>query len=204
MTIQGYVKGALMLITKLRDKLRNIEIHPVPLKIGLSLAAVIFVLDQVTKWLVLYALDLPYRSVIELTSFLNFRMAWNAGVSFGLFQANGLAGRIGLILFALCVVGFLLSWLNHSTNRVSTSAIGLVIGGAIGNIIDRTIYGAVVDFVDFHFFGYHFYTFNVADTAISVGVAMLIFDAVFGPDQQKSAQEAKMKQKTSELSEKMD
>ena len=146
---------------------------------GLGLAAAIFAIDQASKWAVLHLIDLPVHRVIELLPFLNFRMAWNSGVSFGLFQADGWLGRLGLIGFALVVVGFLIYWLNSAANRATVIAIGMVVGGALGNVLDRVIYGAVVDFVDFHGFGYHFYTFNVADTAISLGVALLVYDAVF-------------------------
>jgi len=146
---------------------------------GGYVALAVFALDQVTKWLILYVVRLPERLLVELTAFLNLRMAWNTGVSFGMFPAEGLAGRLGLIAFALGVVGFLIYWLNQAANRVTIIAIGLVIGGALGNVLDRVIYGAVVDFVDFHLFGYHFYTFNVADTAITLGVILLIIEAIF-------------------------
>ena len=146
---------------------------------GLGLAAVIFAVDQASKWAILHIVDLPAQRIVELLPFLNLRMAWNSGVSFGLFQADGWLGRLGLIGFALAVVAFLIYWLNSAENRATVIAIGMVVGGALGNVLDRVVYGAVVDFVDFHAFGYHFYTFNVADTAISLGVVLLIFDALF-------------------------
>ena len=160
------------------------------LGLGLRIAAVSLLLDQVSKWLILNVVDLPAKQVIEITSFFNLAMVWNRGVSFGLFSAESDAGRYALAGFAIAITGFLTVWLKRVESKFLAISLGLVIGGAIGNVIDRLIYGAVADFLDFHALGYHFYTFNVADTAISLGVAMLIFDSLFLDQSGKALQKS--------------
>ncbi len=149
------------------------------LKLGLRIAAITFFLDQASKWYLLNVIDMRARGLIEVTDFFNLRMVWNRGVSFGMFSADTPTGRYALILFALVVVGFLVVWLARAHNRLLAVAIGFVIGGAIGNVLDRAVYGAVADFFDFYAWGYHFYTFNVADAGISLGVALLIYESIF-------------------------
>jgi len=157
---------------------------------GLRIAAVILVLDQVSKWLILNVVDLPTKQSIEITSFFNLSMVWNRGVSFGLFSAETDTGRYLLAGFAIAITSFLTVWLARAESKILAISLGLVIGGAIGNVIDRLIYGAVADFLDFHALGYHFYTFNVADTAISLGVAFLIFDSLFLDESGKAPQKS--------------
>ncbi len=155
---------------------------------GLRVAGVTFLLDFASKWLLLNVVEMPARQFIEITPFFNLRMVWNKGVSFGMFSAESDMGRYMLIAFALIVVAFLVFWLMRVNTRLLAWAIGLVIGGALGNVIDRFLYGAVADFFDFHALGYHFYTFNVADTAISIGVILLILDAfIYGDEAQQKA-----------------
>ena len=155
---------------------------------GLRIAFVTFLLDFASKWWLLNVVDMPSRQFIEITPFFNLRMVWNAGVSFGMFSAESDAGRYALIAFALIIVGFLVFWLMRVNTRLLGWAIGLVIGGALGNVLDRFLYGAVADFFDFHVLGYHFYTFNVADTAISIGVILLIIDAfLYGDEAEQNA-----------------
>lgn len=149
------------------------------LKLGLRIAALIFILDQASKWLLLNVVDMPGRGIVPLTDFFNLRMVWNRGVSFGMFSADTATGRYALIFFALAVVVFLVVWLARAHNRILAVAIGLVIGGAVGNVLDRAVYGAVADFFDFHAWGYHFYTFNIADAGISLGVVLLIYESIF-------------------------
>ncbi len=152
---------------------------------GALIAAVTFILDQVSKWTILNLINLDERGVIEITPFFNLRMAWNPGVSFGMFASDGPWGRYALIAFTTVIVLFLVIWMVRATNLLVTVAIGLLIGGAVGNIVDRIVHGAVVDFLDFHAFGIHFWTFNIADTAISVGVMLLIYDSFFGAEEAK-------------------
>ena len=150
------------------------------IRFGLAVAAVVLVADQVSKWLILDIVMQPPRTV-EVTGFFNLVIAWNPGISLGMFRNGGEIGRWILSVFALAISAFLLNWLRQVDRRFPALAIGMVIGGAIGNVIDRVRFGAVADFLDFHLFGWHFWTFNVADSAITVGVAILLIDSLFGP-----------------------
>lgn len=150
-----------------------------PFRLGLLIAAIMLVLDQVSKWLILEVVMAPPR-VVEVTEFLNFVLVWNRGISFGLLDGNGGAMRWVLIAVALGITAALALWLRGVDRRFLAIVIGLIIGGAMGNVIDRLRFGAVVDFIDFHVFGYHWYTFNIADSAISVGVALLLIDSLIG------------------------
>jgi signal peptidase II len=147
---------------------------------ALSLAALVIALDQLSKWFVLTRLMSPPR-VIEVTPFFNLVAGWNYGVSFGLFNEPGEWNAAILTLVAVSVVGLLLWWLSRITRRRLTLAIGLIIGGAIGNVIDRLRFGAVFDFLDVHVAGYHWPAFNVADSAITIGVAVILLDSLFEP-----------------------
>lgn len=145
---------------------------------GYSIAATVIVFDQLTKWLVLgHFLDSP--QTIEVTAFFNLVLVWNWGVSFGLFSSDSPWNAVLLSLLAIGIVAFLIRWLFRTERRMLATALGLVIGGAIGNVIDRAIHGAVVDFLDFHVAGWHWPAFNIADSSIFVGAAILIGDALF-------------------------
>jgi signal peptidase II len=152
------------------------------LSLGLRIAFVTVLLDQFSKWALLNWMQMPVKQFVEVTPFFNLRMVWNNGVSFGMFSAESDLGRYALIGFALIVIGILVVWLKQAQTRLLGWAVGLVIGGAVGNVIDRVMYGAVADFFDFHALGYHFFTFNIADVAISLGVALLIYDTLFMSD----------------------
>ena len=119
---------------------------------------------------------------IEVTSFFNLLLTHNRGVSFGMFPAGSDAGKWGLIVLALVISGFLIRWLYKSQDLISVIALGMIIGGAMGNVIDRVLIGAVIDFLDFHAFGTHWPAFNVADTAITVGAVTLIFESFITKD----------------------
>lgn len=152
---------------------------------GFVLAAGIFIVDQLTKLWILRIVDLDAggagAQVQVLDPWFNLTMVWNRGVSFGMFQADSLWQRLILIGVSLAISGFLASWLLQSARRMQATAFGLIIGGAIGNVIDRAFHGAVVDFLDFS--GLYFpYVFNVADAAISIGVAVLLLDLVLNGD----------------------
>ncbi len=153
-------------------------------RLGWLLALVTLVADQLSKNLLLYGLDfktkLPGEAIV-LTPFLNLVMAWNPGVSFGLLPAESAWGSILLFSFSLVVVGGLCFWLFRARTRLLAIGLGMVIGGAIGNAIDRGLYGAVADFFDFHAWGYHWYVFNVADVGIVCGVGVLILDSFLEP-----------------------
>lgn len=143
---------------------------------GFGLAAMVIIMDQLSKAWVLYGIKLREQGHIEISKFFDLTFVWNRGVSFGLFQADSMFGRIALSLFAFGVVVMLTIWLARTQGRVLSIALGLIIGGALGNLIDRIRFGKVVDFLDFS--GMHFpWVFNVADAAINVGVFLILLDA---------------------------
>ncbi|MEQ9681486.1 MAG: signal peptidase II [Rhodospirillales bacterium] len=149
---------------------------------GLGLAFLVLVLDQISKWWVLTDLMNPPR-VIEVLPFANLVLVWNRGVSFGLFNTASDYGPWILSALALAVSAVLAVWLFRGPERMVGWGIGLILGGALGNVIDRLVHGAVVDFVDLHAGGAHWPAFNVADSAITVGAALLILDSVFHRDE---------------------
>lgn len=145
---------------------------------ALPLAALVVLLDQLTKWWILELMDPPRQ--IELTPFFNLVLAWNRGVSFSLFHSGAAYAPYILSAVALAVVAGLLWWIGRQERLLPALAIGLVIGGALGNVIDRLTFGAVVDFLDFHAGNWHWPAFNLADSAITVGVIGLVADGLFG------------------------
>ena len=148
-------------------------------RLGLGLAFATMALDQLTKWwIVNFVMNPP--SVIEVTPFFNLVLGLNRGVSFGMFSSGSNLSRWLLTALALAIVCALALWLWRAEKPWLAVALGLIIGGAIGNVIDRAMVGAVVDFLDFHVADYHWPTFNVADMAITCGAAVLIWDSVFG------------------------
>ena len=152
--------------------------------LGLALLALTVVLDQLSKsWVVGYfeaggpgaASPVPQRRV---TSFFNLILTWNRGMSFGLFNRDSpWNGALFSVLAAVIVAG-LLVWLWRTESPLVAAGIGLVAGGAIGNVIDRLRLGAVTDFLDFHWNDWHFATFNLADSGITTGVGLLLLDAL--------------------------
>src|SRR5579872_2266370 len=152
---------------------------------GWIIAIAALILDQASKNLLLYGYDFgrlgPLARIVVLP-FLDLVMVWNRGVSYGLLQAGGLTGTLVLTAFSLVAVA-VLSWWMARADRISlTAGLGLIIGGALGNVIDRILYGAVADFFHFHAFGRDWYVFNVADAAITIGVIILLVDAFVRPE----------------------
>lgn len=145
--------------------------------LGFAVAAVTLILDQVVKWWIVAKVMDPPRA-IELTPFFNLVMVWNRGITFGMF-GDAHWGRWAFAVVALLIVVVLISWLSRAAYRSTAWALGLVIGGAIGNVIDRVRWGAVADFLDFHVAGWHWPAFNVADSAIVIGVVLLLLEALF-------------------------
>jgi signal peptidase II len=145
---------------------------------GLAIAAIVFALDQLTKYAVLYGLDLAARGKIYVAPFADFVLAMNRGISYGLFPQDGELGR--WVLFAIKIAASVLFffWLRRAGSKLVAAALGLLIGGALGNALDRAIQGAVVDFVSLHAFGFRWYVFNLADAAIVAGVFGLLYDAL--------------------------
>jgi lipoprotein signal peptidase len=163
------------------------------LRNGILFALLLLVADQASKWWILEAVRLPEVRNIPLILLgpvgLDLTMVWNRGVTFGLFSGEGSWNHLILSLLALVVAGFLLRWLARAETRLVTYALGAVIGGAVANVIDRVRFGAVVDFVDVHAWGLHWYVFNLADAAIVCGVLALVADALIRPEtQRKEAQ----------------
>ena len=148
-------------------------------RFGLPIAFLVLVLDQATKWLMLSIMSPP--RIIEVTGFFNLVLAWNTGVSFSAFAGRGDAGRWVLIGIAIVISGFVLAWMGRTQRRLLIAGFAVIVGGALGNVIDRVIHGAVVDFLDFHLAGWHWPAFNLADTAITLGVVAIIADSLFGP-----------------------
>ena len=153
------------------------------LRLGLAVAAALFAADQASKWWILEELRLPeVRHVpgLALGPFgLDLSMVWNRGVTFGLLSGEGPWNHLILATLAAGIAVFLLRWLARAETPAVAVALGVVIGGAIGNVLDRLRFGAVVDFVDAHAWGWHWYVFNIADAGIVCGVAVLIADALF-------------------------
>jgi len=149
--------------------------------LGLLAALIVFAADQGSKWWILHVLDLEKVRQIVLLPVLNFTMVWNHGVTFGLFNSFGDWGPIALAAVSLAVVAALGVWLSRAQSRLVAVAIGSIAGGAIGNVLDRLRYGAVVDFIHAHantpWGDISWYVFNVGDAAIVCGVAALVFDS---------------------------
>jgi signal peptidase II len=147
--------------------------------LGAAAALVALALDQASKAFIVYGMGMEGREPIVLTPFLSVSLRWNPGISFSLFEQDTFAGRMVLLAFTLAATIFLCVWLWRARGALPSLALGAIIGGAIGNAIDRLVYGKVVDFLDFHAFGRNFFVFNIADAAINIGVALLLADALF-------------------------
>jgi len=139
---------------------------------------VLIVIDQAVKQVMLTLVFNPPR-MLEVTGFFNLVPVWNTGVSFGLFGNTGTSRWI-LVAVALVIVVILLVWLARAESGIVSIALVLVIGGALGNVLDRVFYGAVIDFFDIHAFGFHWPAFNIADATIVIGTALLLYDGLFG------------------------
>lgn len=176
--------------------------------LALALAVAIVVVDQISKWAVLEGVIRPaagegaslglfaWLSVaerlppvrVEVTSFLNLVMVWNEGVSFGMLD-EGVA-PLALVGLAAVITAIFSVWLARTTRRAEALACGLVIGGAVGNIIDRLRFGAVADFLDIHVAGWHWPAFNLADSCITLGIVAVLFDALLfnaGPSRRETS-----------------
>lgn len=146
-------------------------------RLGIVSGLVVLGADQGSKYWVVHVLDLPDLRQVVLLPVLNLTMVWNQGVTFGLLNGLGAWSHFVLAAIALAVVGALGVWLRRADNAVAALAIGAIAGGAVGNVIDRLRYGAVVDFIHAHLGQWSWYVFNVADAAIVCGVAALILES---------------------------
>jgi signal peptidase II len=151
---------------------------------GLIAAVIACALDQAVKLWLLFAFDLASKGRVAVAPFVDLVLTWNTGISYGWFQQEGPFGQGLLLSFKVAAVAALWIWLARVGSRLSALAIGLIIGGAIGNAIDRLAYGAVADFVLLHVetagWRFHWYVFNLADVAIVAGVAILLYESLWG------------------------
>jgi signal peptidase II len=156
---------------------------------GIIAAIAVLVLDQASKLWLLRVFDIAHRGAVKVTPFFDLVLAWNIGISFGWFQSDSPLAQIALMIVKAVAVIVLAIWMARSRTLIATLALGLIIGGAIGNAIDRFAYGAVVDFALFHIqLGgqtYNWYVFNIADVAIVAGVIALLYDSFLGYPPQK-------------------
>ena len=153
-------------------------------RFGLAVAAIVCVLDQALKLWLIFGFDLGARGLVRLAPGVDLVMTWNTGISYGLFPQGSDGGRWLLIGIKIAAAILLTIWLTRTRTRLTALALGLIIGGAIGNAIDRLAYGAVADFVLLYAtFGgvrYDWYVFNLADAAIVAGVIGLLYESLIG------------------------
>jgi signal peptidase II len=171
MTVTGYLYGKLT-------------------RFGIVVALVTAAADQAVKLWLLFGFDLGARGAVHLGPFIDLVLVWNTGISYGLFPQVGPLGQWALLGVKAVAVVLLWVWLAHATSRLTALALGLIIGGAIGNAIDRAAYGAVADFVLFHIdtsgWTFRWYVFNLADVGIVAGVIGLLYESVVARDAAKA------------------
>ena len=147
-----------------------------PRQVGGVIALIVVSVDQTAKMEVLSRSDQLAVDSRPLAPFLDLTLRWNRGISFSLFAGDYPSGQTTLLVVTFAAITLLAWWLYRSRSGLPAAALGLIIGGALGNAIDRVVHGAVVDYLDLHAFGRHFFVFNVADAAINIGVVLLILD----------------------------
>lgn len=150
--------------------------------LGLVIAAVSCAVDQGVKFWLLDDFDLQRRSPFSLTPFIDLSLTFNTGISYGLLPMTGPLGTWGLLAFKVAAIVFLWAWLSRAASRLTAVALGLIVGGAVGNAIDRLHWPGVMDFVLFHVdtaaFSFRWYVFNLADAAIVAGVVGLLYESL--------------------------
>jgi len=151
-----------------------------PRALGGLIAVIVFAADQAVKAAVLSRFAEAGPESTPLTPFIDLALRWNAGISFSLFAQDSPLGRASLLGVTLAATAALGWWLWRCRSKWTAAGLGAIIGGALGNAVDRLAYGAVVDYLDVHAFGRHFFVFNLADGAINIGVALLVLDLAFG------------------------
>jgi signal peptidase II len=155
-----------------------------PLRAGILAALAALVLDQASKLWLLFVFDIAHRGAVRVTPFFDLVLEWNTGISYGWFQNQSAGGQAILLAVKAVAIVVLAIWMARSHTLLATAALGLIIGGAIGNAIDSLAYGAVVDFALFHVEiagkTYNWFVFNIADVAIVAGVAALLYDSLLG------------------------
>lgn len=161
-----------------------------PAILGGLIALVGLIVDQAVKTWLLFGFDLAEKGRVVITPFFDLVLVWNRGISYGLFAADSQGQVWFLVAVKTAITLALIIWLVRNTDKLTAIALGLLIGGAIGNTIDRVLYGAVVDFASLHAFGYYWYVFNLADVWVVAGVALLLYDAFLVGRSQKVSGEA--------------
>lgn len=158
--------------------------------LGLIAALLTMVLDQASKLWLLFVFDLPAKGQVHLLPFLDLIMVWNTGISYGLFPQEGTVGQWVLFAIKLAAVILLVVWLYRAGTKLTALGLGLIVGGALGNAIDRVAYGAVADFVLFYLqtatFRFNWYVFNLADVGIVAGVVGVLYDSLIKGDAAKA------------------
>ncbi len=149
-----------------------------PARLGVVLALLTLALDQASKLYLLFGYDLPVREPLVLAPFLELIVVWNRGISYGLFEQESELGRWILLAVMIAAAVGLSVWMMRAASRLLAASLGLIVGGAVGNAIDRVAYGAVFDFVQLQAAGYSWYVFNIADVAIVAGVGGLLYDSL--------------------------
>ncbi|WP_255549903.1 MULTISPECIES: signal peptidase II [Commensalibacter] len=147
---------------------------------GLGMLFLIFLLDQISKYCILNIVNLPQKGSIPVIPFFNFTMVWNRAITFGMLGQFGSWGSVIFSVSAFVIAASLFIWMIRARKIWVIMSLGAIVGGALGNILDRLRFGAVVDFIHFHVAGWSWYVFNVADSAIVCGVIILLIDAFFG------------------------
>jgi signal peptidase II len=149
---------------------------------GVSAALIVGMLDQASKLWLYFAYDLAAKSPVKVLPFLDLVLTWNKGISYGLFQQDSAFGQWALFGIKIAASIFLWIWLSQAGTRLTALSLGLIIGGALGNAVDRLAHGAVMDFVHLHTpgYGFNWYVFNLSDTAIVAGVALLLYESIRG------------------------
>jgi signal peptidase II len=164
-------------MSRLAEKIQHINRIYSVRRLGLVCLAAAFLSDALHKSWMLYVYDIAEKSPVKVLPFLDLVMVWNYGISYGLFQQDSDLGRWLLIgVKSLIVIGLFI-WLWRSSCRLTTLGLGLVIGGALGNMLDRLLYGAVADFFHFHIGSFSWYVFNLADVWIVAGVMVLLYES---------------------------
>lgn len=157
--------------------------------LGFGIAAAILIADQISKYWIMAVVQLPMRGLIEITSFFDLRWVENYGVSMGFLVAGSNRERWILVAVTAAIAAGIIVWLWREKGRPDAAALGLVLGGAVGNIADRSRLGYVADFLDPHIGGWHpFLVFNVADAAITIGVLILVARALLAREHKAPAE----------------
>jgi signal peptidase II len=159
-------------------------------RLGLAVAVATAAIDQASKLWLLYVFDIQARIPVRITPFLDLVLVWNKGISYGLFQQEGVLGQWILLAIKAAAIVLLWAWMARTGSRLTAVALGLITGGAVGNAIDTFVHEGVADFVLFHIttetIHFNWYVFNYADTAIVAGVAGLLYESVFGDSAAKA------------------